>query len=288
MRVLITGASGQLGSEILKILNKREIAVSVLDRHLFLCESFDICFEMIRGFDVVIHSAANTDVEQCELNPEKCYYDNCFFTEKLFYIACKLKAKFVFISSTGVYGINKQSAYHEYDDVNPTTVYHHAKYMAEKIVLNNGNSLVIRTGWLFGGEEDSRKNFVLNRLKEAKQSEGLIYSNTTQIGTPTYTLDCANSVIDFVLDGCVGIYNVVNDGRASRFEYVKKIMDLSGVRCEVMPVDAKVFERRAQVSWNESAISYRMKFEGRPLMRSWEDALADYLQRLNLLGALKG
>lgn len=273
-----------LGSEVLCSLNNRGDAGTAFDRVTFLRAESTERSSMLDGFDVVIHAAANTNVEQCELMSEASYRDNCFLTEQLFRYARRHGVKFVFISSTGVYGRGKSSPYHEYDAVSPTTVYHRSKLMAEQTVLTCADTLVVRAGWLFGGRIDNPKNFVANRLKEIRAVNGSITANSGQIGSPTYVRDCARMLLELISDDCMGIYNVVNEGSASRYEYVKQIVELSGAPIDVQPIDACAFKRHADVSENEAAVSYRMRFEERPPLRPWQDALADYMIDAGLVG----
>lgn len=284
MRVLVTGASGMLGSELLCALPDWGYVGTSLNRADFLGAKATVRSSMLDGFDIVIHAAANTNVEHCERVPEESYLDNCFLTEELFRHARRSEAKFVFVSSTGVYGRGKSSPYHEYDTASPTTVHHRSKLLAEQTVLNCSETLVVRTGWLFGGNLDNPKNFVANRLKEIRATSGSITANSGQVGSPTYVRDCARTLLGLIADDCAGIYNVVNDGSATRFDYVKRIVELSGVPVEVRPIEASGFKRYADVSENEAAVSYRMRFEGRPPLRKWQDALADYMGEAGLLG----
>jgi dTDP-4-dehydrorhamnose reductase len=285
MRALVTGASGLLGTEIRIALEEIGFSVVALVRAEFLKETPSGRSDMLSGFDVITHAAANTNVEQCEVDPEKCYFDNCFLTEQLYHHARRNNLRFVFISSTGVYGRHKATPYHEYDTVFPTTIHHRSKYLAERLVMTSEDTLVVRTGWLFGGSFENKKNFVANRIKEIQTASGSIFANTSQFGSPTYARDCARRVVELISDQSAGVYNVVNDGSVSRFEYVKKIVELSGSRVEVLPLDASGFKRLADVSENEAALSYRMRFEGRKAMRSWHDALSDYMCDSGILGA---
>lgn len=286
MKILVTGASGMLGSQILHALSERGHAASSLNRTLFLKAGAMGRLAMLDGFDIVVHAAANTNVEQCEIKPEATYFDNCFLTEQLFRYARRQRVKFVFISSTGVYGRGKSTPYHEYDAVAPTTVHHRSKLIAEQMVLNCSDSLVIRTGWLFGGKTDSQKNFVANRLNEIRNAHGHITANIGQVGSPTYAQDCADMILNLIEDCCDGIYNVVNGGSASRFDYVKLIAELSGASIEVRQLDSTGFKRHADVSENEAAVSYRMNFEGRTPLRPWQEALIDYMRNAGLLSCL--
>lgn len=286
MKVLVTGTSGLLGSELLKAIADRAFSGSGLNRSAFMNANASTRASLLSGYDVIIHAAANTNVEQCELDPEACYRDNCFLTEILFRHARKLDVKFVLISSTGVYGRGKSVPYQEYDQVSPTTVHHHSKHIAEKAVLADSSSLVVRTGWLFGGRMDNPKNFVANRLNEARKTVQTLHANSTQTGSPTYARDCAQRLLDLIEDDCSGIYNIVNDQAATRFDYVRQIIELSAAPLEVQPVTASGFKRHADVSENESAVSLRMLFEGRTPLRPWQDALAEYMRDHGLLGCL--
>lgn len=281
MNVLLTGASGLLGSEIFLTLEVLGITAIKLNRSAFLASGKEARQMMLSGFDIIIHAAANTNVEQCELEPDTCYFDNCFLTEQLFYYSRLNNIKFVFISSTGVYGRHKITPYNEYDVVTPTTIHHRSKYFSELDVLRCPKSLIIRTGWLFGGNPDNKKNFVANRIKEFKQSNGVVYANTSQLGTPTYVKDCAITLVDLALADEVGIYNVVNDGNGTRYDYIYKIAEYSSISIDIQPSNATNFKRFADVSENEAAYSLRLKYSGRKKLRSWQDALKEYLQILN-------
>lgn len=282
MKILVTGASGLLGSEIVNSAKESGFDCCALDRIWFLGASADERSAILSGCDVIIHSAANTDLEQCEIDQEKCFFDNCYLTELLYQHSVSSGVKFVYISSTGVYGRHKSQPYHEYDVVSPTTVHHRSKYVSENIVLRSVDTLVIRTGWLFGGALGQKKNFVAKRLAEIRTANGPIFSNSVQIGSPTYTRDCAVRLLELLYHNCSGVYNVVNGGAASRYDYVKMIAGLSRYSVDVLPSDLSKFSRVVDVSENESAFSYRMKFEGRVQLRTWQDALCDYMTGIDL------
>ncbi|MFE1573589.1 SDR family oxidoreductase [Comamonas odontotermitis] len=286
MKVLVTGGTGMLGSELLRGLAEMGHEGTALDRKVFLAAGRKEQSSMLSEHEIIIHAAANTNVEQCEVDPEICYFDNTFLTEKLFWHAHRGQKKFVFISSTGIYGRGKSEPHHEYDSVQPTTVHHRSKLLSEEVVLSCPNTLVIRTGWLFGGQLSNKKNFIANRINEIRASTGFISANFVQIGSPTYVVDCARRLLELTLDDCEGIYNVVNEGVASRFDYVKKIAELSGSPIEVRPIESSAFNRRADVSENEAALSYRMRYEGRLPLRPWQDALSEYMRYAGLLGCL--
>lgn len=281
MRIGVTGSKGMLGSEVMNVakfsgheafgFSRDELShTTSLKDTVHLLSSLSI--------DVLIHCAANTNVELCEKEPELCWIENSLFTETLAIASETLGIKLVFISSTGVYGNWKSTPYLEYDDALPTTVHHRSKYYAEKFIKNyNKNSLIIRTGWLFGGNWYSSKNFVANRIREAKKSSGEITSNITQVGNPTYTKDVVETIIELLDIGYAGVFNCVSEGVASRYEYVAEIVRIANVDVEVLPASKKKFSRQAKVSDNESAVNFKLNHLGIKKMRPWKDSLKEYI-----------
>lgn len=236
--------------------------------------------DILINFDVIIHAAANTDVEKCEKEPEICYRDNTLFTERLAIASNRANCKFIFISSTGIYGLGKNIIpYSEYDPVNPTTHHHRSKWLAEQSVKNYcKNFLILRTGWIFGGLPNNSKNFVTNRITESLYAkEKKIFSNNQQFGTPTFSYDFANILFNMIKNDEVGTFNIVNEGFASRFDYVSKIIDLAKIDVEVIPSSAVTFNRFANVSNNEMAVSIKLMELGYPKLPSWEKSLEQYI-----------
>lgn len=283
MKIGITGTSGLLGSELCLTAAEEGLEVKKLERaKLQLMNGVAGSLEYVAGFnlDVIIHCAANTDVEGCEVDPEGCYKDNVLFTEMLACACKQLDIFLVFISSTGVYGNHKLTPYIEYDSVIPTTIHHRSKWLAEQSVrLINSDSLIIRTGWLFGGSYDLPKNFVANRIKEALHADGEIRSDKFQTGNPTYARDVAKTIFYLLESGWIGTFNCVNSGSATRFAYVKKIVELSKADADVVP-STEPFKRIAQVSSNESVINFKLNQLRIPKMPSWEESLKSYIHEL--------
>ncbi|MBC7380646.1 MAG: sugar nucleotide-binding protein [Burkholderiaceae bacterium] len=279
MKLLISGASGLLGSALVKLATEQGHTCLSLDRERLRTGDEAALTSLLDGIVHVVHAAANTNVERCETEPQICYRDNVLLTEMLAGAARRRGVPMTFISSTGVYGAHKPEAYLEFDDTRPETHHHKSKLQAEHLVLAaDWNNLVIRTGWLFGGSADAAKNFVAKRILEAQTAkEGFIASNQQQRGCPTYVLDLAARLLALITLKARGVFNAVNEGSASRFEYVQEIVGRAGLAVEVRPVAASGFNRIAPVSDNEMAINWRAGELGLPPMRSWQAALADYL-----------
>ena len=231
--------------------------------------------------DIIIHTAAYTDVEGCETNPNKAYLINSIGTQNLVNYAIGREVLFIYISSTGVYGTSQSTPYQEFDEVVPTTIHHKSKYEGEKIVQSHlSKFLILRTGWLYGGEKEHNKNFVYKRFLEAKDKE-VIYSDNTQMGNPTSIQDFVKQIEVLINEKQYGIFNCVNSAiQVSRFTYVKKIIEMFGLECKVKVAPEGMFNRVAPVSHNESAQNYKLNLLGLNVMGDWESSLSRYIQVL--------
>lgn len=281
MKILLTGSNGMLGGAIAVAARDLAWDCQGLARPAPGRASVAQLAAVLAGHDVLIHSAANTNVEQCEIDPDKCYADNYLLTDILAQAAAQARVKMVFISSTGVYGEAKSSAYREYDVAVPTTHHHRGKLLGEEAVLRaSPSNLVIRTGWLFGGPSSNPKNFVARRIDEANaaaaKGEG-IASNSEQQGVPCHAGDVATRILALAQASVSGVFNCVNRGTASRFEYVRTIVALSGVPVTVTATAAGAFGRKAKVSNNETAENWKMDSLGWAPMPVWSDSLALYM-----------
>ncbi|MCC6068773.1 SDR family oxidoreductase [Ferrovum sp. PN-J185] len=282
MKVSITGSNGILGSELCKLNEKMGHYVQKIPREFLYFENKSKLVNLIKDSDCIIHCAANTNVEQCETNWKECYRDNSLLTEHLSHVVSRENIKIVFISSTGVYGKQSSEPYTEYDFPNPTTHHHRSKLLGENAVLKLSGSLVIRTGWLFGGDKFNHKNFVQKRIDEAMSDVKYISANYTQKGSPSYVVDIAIRIMDLVSSKCEGIFNCVNTDFASRYEYVFHIFKNLGLEHKLVPQPSEYFSRKADVSHNEMALNLKMEQYGFPQMRSWKEAIDDYMNSLKL------
>lgn len=279
-KVLISGGSGMLASALQTLIPAKEIIC--LGRNELDVSSVDSINSVIEKHrpDIVIHTAAFTNVEACETETEKATAVNALGTKNL---SLKLKeenpeALFVYLSSTGIYGTEKlDSPYSEEDIPAPTTVHHRTKFEGEGYLKDHfKNHLVIRTGWLFGGSVEHAKNFVYKRFLEA-QGKSEIYGDPTQSGNPTYVKDLANQIIKLIESNETGVFNCVGEGSSSRLNYVQKILEAFNLPCKVAPAPEGLFKRVAPVSKNETAENKKLKDKNLNIMRPWEEALSEYV-----------
>ena len=285
MNIAITGSSGMLGSSFVNFFKSNKINYFPVDRKHFSIDcDIDYIVEYFESKEtsIIIHCAANTDVEFCEKNRKQCFNDNVELTKNLVKTCKKLNIKFVFISSTGVYGDYKKTPFNESDFTKPKTIYHKSKLMAENEIIDKLEYyIIIRTGWLFGGNKNSPKNFVRNRLLEAQNSNDIIKSNIDQHGNPTFTEDVVSSTYSLIKNDYSGLYNCVNKGFASRYEYVNEILKNDGRKNKIEPVSKSEFNRLANVSNNEMANNKNLKQVGLNKMPDWKISLKKYMNNEN-------
>jgi len=279
-RVLVTGINGMLGSNILKFLNYESIVNLPRSFDIRDTKSIDTLLTQEKP-EIIIHTAAYTDVEGCEVNIDKAYSVNVTGTQNLVNYCIDKNILFIYISSTGLYGEEKDVAYTEFDSALPTTIHHKSKLEGEKVVQNQlSKYLILRTGWLYGGDQEHSKNFVYRRYLEAQDKE-VIYSDSSQIGNPTYIVDFVEQMNLLIDKKQYGIFNCVNEAtNISRYDYVKKIIALFEVNCKVKVAPMNMFKRIAPVSKNESAINYKLNLLGLNIMGDWEVSLKKYIDIL--------
>lgn len=229
--------------------------------------------------DLLVNAAAHTDVEGAEVDAAPAWLANAELPGLLATACARRGAGLVHVSSTGCYGAWKDTPYDDYDAPLPTTVHHRSKIAGEAAVRASGAAhLIVRTGWLFGGQAGQPKNFVFKRVLEAAGT-ALMRSDPTQTGTPTWVEPLARHVLLAWDAGMRGTCNIVAGGRATRLDYVREIVRLSGLPCTVEPSDG-AFARRARVSPNEAAVALRLGLLGLDAMGSWQSELDAYMQIL--------
>jgi dTDP-4-dehydrorhamnose reductase len=229
--------------------------------------------------DAVIHCAAETNVDLCEREPGRARQVNAEAAGRLAQAAREAGARFVFISTSGLFEVKKKGPFTEEDRPNPPTVYGRSKLEGEeKVRTADPAALILRAGWLFGGPLDLKKNFVGARLREA-EGKKVIRSATDKRGSPTWTRDFAERALALLQEGKSGLVHLVNAGEATRQEYVAEILRLAERKTLVEGVDSGSFPRSAPVPPDERLISLKIT-----KLRNWREALSEYLE----VGGQKG
>lgn len=277
-KVLVTGHKGMLGSSIIKNLGVKNIVGFEIDITDCDCVHLKLSKETP---DIVIHCAAFTNVEECEVNKGKAYAINALGTENLVNYCIDTDILFIYISSTGVYGDSKEDAYTEFDSTKPNSVHHKSKLEGEKYIEKHlSKYLILRTGWLFSDNLMQSKNFIQKIYLDAKNKD-FLYSDNSQKGNPTYVLDLIKQIKILIKTQQYGIFNCVNDAQnITRYNYVSEIVKKFKLDCNVGIAPEGMFIRKAPVSKNESAINYKLNLLNINIMRTWDLALSDCIDNI--------
>ncbi|MDD3405306.1 MAG: dTDP-4-dehydrorhamnose reductase [Sphingobacteriia bacterium] len=246
MKLLITGAYGQLGNEMRVALERYPQLQSVFTD----VDTLDICdktaldvFVCEHNPDVLVNCAAYTAVDRAEDDVQLCYKINCDAVRNLGEVAQAHKMKIVHISTDYVFDGTNHVPYTEDMPVSPTNVYGKSKLAGERELRKAcPDALILRTSWLYSGFGN---NFVKTMLRLGNERDRLkvIFD---QIGTPTYAADLADTILQILTaDTFVpGIYHFSNEGVCSWYDFTQIIFKLADVKCEVTPIESKDYAVR--------------------------------------------
>lgn len=275
MRVLVTGAHGQLGLEVAKqFRQKYELVLHDVDTLDISDYSAVIAAVKKIKPDIVINTAAYTNVDKSEDEPHLAFKANAAGPHNLA-IACKRqKAKLVHISTDYVFDGTNSRPYDEADQTNPISVYGKSKLLGERLIQQHGGCyFILRTSWLYG---DGR-NFVQTMLRLAEQQKEVSVV-ADQYGTPTYTKDLVWIIEKLMLSEAYGLYHASNNGFCSWYEFAKEIFAITGKHMIVKPLRTDEYPTIAQRPLYSVLENHNLKLRDWDVMRPWHEALEDYLQ----------
>lgn len=280
LKILVTGAGGQLGQELIK-LDVSGIKLIGVDRQAMDITDFEQCVQVIGSIapDAIIHAAAYTAVDQLETDTELAWLVNAVGTENIARAAEAVGAKFCYVSTDYVFDGLGERPYQADDKPAPRTVYGQTKLAGEKLAMEKcTRAFVVRTSWAYGRYGS---NFVYTMLRLAKQHHELKVVND-QTGSPTYTLDLARFLVELVRTDYYGTYHASNSGSCTWYDFAQAIFEETGLDNQVMVIPCKTeeFPRPAprpaySVLSHEALI--RAGFE--PL-RHWRVGLREFLKEL--------
>ncbi len=282
-RVLITGANGQLGSEL------RELSFSYEDTFFFADKStLDITdkdavqsFVYENNIDAIVNCAAYTAVDRAESEPELADKINRLAVKNLAQIAKEKGATLVHISTDYVFDGKNYRPYIEDDDTNPNGVYGVSKLGGENEMcsVNPKNSVIIRTSWVYSSYG---QNFVktIVRLAKERDSLGVVYD---QIGTPTYAADLARVILDIlprIKNESVEIYNYSNEGVLSWYDFAKEIVKMSKLGCAILPLESVEYPTPARRPHYSLLNKAKIKKDFDIEIPYWKDSLSKCLAKM--------
>ena len=283
-RILVIGAKGMLGRDLVKVLystfhpNKHsnwdilewdvdEIDIREEKRTVGKIESFRP--------EIIINVAAYTDVDGCELNEENAFAVNAEGMKHVALGALQCHAKVVYLSTDYIFDGKKKEPYLENDPPNPLNVYGRSKLKGEQYVQElMQDALIVRTEWLYGRYG---KNFVTSILRQAREKKVLSIVND-QIGSPTYTADVSEAISVLLQSDARGVFHVANSDLCTWYTFGQAILKLSGMeRVKVIPISSKELGRPAIRPAYSVFNCQKLKQVTGMTLRPWSEALRDFL-----------
>lgn len=278
MKVLVTGANGQLGYDVVKELQKQNIECYGAARKDFDIVDFNGTEKFIANYmpDVVIHCAAYTYVDKAEDEQGLCYLVNASATENIAEICKKINAKMLYISTDYVFDGTKDGFYEVEDEPNPINVYGKTKLLGEQAVERILDKyFIVRISWVFG---EHGNNFVKTMLRLGKERKE-INVVADQYGSPTYTADLAPLLVEMIQTDKYGIYYATNEGVCTWAEFAEEIFKIVGMDVKVNHITTAEYPTRAQRPMNSRLSKKSLQINNFKYLKLWNDALRQFLNR---------
>lgn len=279
--VLVTGATGQLGSDIVKELNSRgihNIGIGSADLDITDDEAVFNFFNSYK-FSYVIHCAAYTKVDMAEDDKDTNYSINVHGTSNIVSQCYKYNIPMMYFSTDYIFGGDGDKPYKEDDKANPLGEYANAKYQAEQEVKKLNRYYIVRISWVFG---KNGNNFIktMIKLSETKKELNIV---SDQIGSPTYTVDLASAVSDMIGTEKYGVYHLTNEGYVSWADFAREIFKKINKDIVVHDVTTEEYNAKAKRPKNSRLDKSKYLNAGFKKMPTWQDALDRYLKEINVL-----
>lgn len=277
MKVLITGANGQLGRELTEQLREKNTELILTDvADLDITDSNKV-YDFVNETrpDVIINCAAHTAVDKCETDEENAFKINAIGPKNLAQAAFNVGAEIVQISTDYVFDGEGSKPITEFDKPNPQTTYGRTKLWGEELVRElNPKHYIIRTAWLYG----DGNNFVKTMINLSKTNKTFKVVND-QFGTPTSTVDLARVVIMLIEEKNYGTFHGTCKGQCTWYDFTKEIFRLCNIDIEVIPCTTEEFPRPAKRPKYSVLRNYMLEMTTGDITRGWEEALEEYIRR---------
>ena len=282
MKVLVTGANGQLGTDLCEVLRDFElIPLTHKDIEISDMSSVKQAFSKYKP-EIIINTAAYVRVDDCEDEKNKAFGVNALGARNVAVVAQELGARLIYISTDYVFGGENEPRtipYNEFDVPAPLNTYGKSMLAGENFVQHLCHRhFVVRTSGLFGvtGSRGKAGNFVETMLRLAKERGELRVVND-QVLSPTYTKDLARKIAQLMTTDYYGIFHIINRGACSWYEFTTEILKLAGVVTPVVPITSGQYPQKARRPRYSVLANYHLRLLGMDDMRPWQEALKDYL-----------
>lgn len=291
MKILITGSRGQVGSQLINILNKGkselgEVPIKIKNAVVIGKDSKELnianfdnvkkVFKEIKP-DIVINAAAYTNVDGCEANKELAFNVNAFGAKNLA-IACEdIDAKIVHISTDYIFSGEGSIPFKESDEASPQSIYGISKNMGDNFVREfSSKHFIVRPSWVYGY---NGKNFVYTVMKVGKERGSLKVVND-QRGNPTNVEDLSHHILKLIATERYGVYHCSGHGECTWYDFACKIIELSRIPCKVIPCATDEYPSEAKRPTYSSLDNLMLRNTVGDEMRSWEEALSTFIENV--------
>jgi dTDP-4-dehydrorhamnose reductase len=280
MKVLVTGANGQLGRDLVDIIGSAHEVFGFGSKELDICD-LEQCRQLCNQIkpNVIIHAAAYTAVDLAESEVDKAFAVNAFGSRNVAIAAEEIGAKLCYISTDYVFDGTSVKPYKEYDNTNPQSVYGKSKLAGEQLVQSLSNRyFIVRTSWVYGQHGN---NFVKTMLKLGREKPNLKVVDD-QIGSPTYTVDLSRFILELISSEKYGIYHASNTGSCSWFEFAQAIFVQSGYNILVEPCTTEEFPRPAPRPKHSVMDHLTIRANNFTDLRPWHEALTEFIESIKV------
>jgi len=281
MKMVLIGANGQLGSDLLRVFQAAgDTVLPVTHAQMDVCSEHSISEILSQTKpDVVLNTAAFHKVEECETKPALAFQVNGTAAMNLALACRRSGAVLVHFSTDYVFDGEKSAPYKETDLPAPLNVYGASKVAGEHLIASNTDRyFLIRTCGLYGiaGSSGKGGNFVENMLRKAAAGDSIRVVEDQTL-TPTYTVDLAEATRRLILTGAFGLYHLSSEGQCSWYDFTRYIFEYAGVNAQLSAVKTSDFP--SPVKRPQYSVLSKTKLRTLGLsIPSWKDALPRYLQ----------
>lgn len=276
MKILITGSNGMLGHDLAEVLGDSHELILTTSKTLDITDEKQVMDAICENNpDIVINSAAYTNVDGCEENRELAYSVNSDGVKNLALACRKIDCALVHISTDYIFNGKNTRPWVECDEICPLSVYGKSKLKGEEAIQKILDKyFILRTAWLYG---INGRNFPKTILELAKKHSEIrvVYD---EVGTPTYALDLARAISQLIKTGYYGIYHLTNSGSCSWCEFARYIFEIAEIDVDVIPVTASEYARPAPRP-SYSVLENRNWVEkGFEPLRDYKEAIKEYIE----------
>jgi dTDP-4-dehydrorhamnose reductase len=286
-KVFIAGANGMLGTSLKNLTDTSLMLLTDKEpsEEIEFCDirNLEHTTQIVNEYnpDIILNFAALVDLEYCEQEKDDCYLTNTIAAVHLFNLAKDKNIPYVFISTAGIFG-NDKEFYTEEDQPYPLSAYGKSKYYTEQLLQNQNYDKywIFRAGWMMGGGPKKDKKFVNKIMKQIKSGVKELFVVDDKLGVPTYTKDFASSILKHIEKELpYGLYNMVSQGEASRYETAVAINEHLNLGLHIHKVDSDYFKTEyfAPRPYSEKLINKKLNDLDKNYMRNWKVCLHEYL-----------